>query len=172
VPAALFTAPQNAPSADGSDAGLRQQSKPGRGDALAEQTSEEAASQRLPGLAGENGKSGCKDGRRRWLEANADSCTQEKWFSGALRRQSSVSIPLLCYLLPQQLAHRCHSPGFCWAVCWPVWAVPDHWWLMRCYFLLWVCFCGGLPLRHDCNPVLFMPPQLLQAISLTFSRRV
>lgn len=43
---------------------------------------------------------------------------------------------------------------------------------VRFYLLLWACFCEDLPLRHDCNPVLFMPLQLLQAISFTFPRRV
>lgn len=89
MPAALFTAPQNAPSADGSltwgrTAGLRQQSKPRPGDALAEQAGGEAASQCVPGLAGGNGRSGCNDGGRRWLEANPDLRTQEKGVLGAL----------------------------------------------------------------------------------------
>lgn len=89
MPAALFTAPQNAPSTDGSltwgrTAGLRQQSKPRPGDALAEQAGREAASRCVPSLAGGNGRSGCNDGGRRWFEANANSRTQEKGGLGAL----------------------------------------------------------------------------------------
>lgn len=98
------------------------------GDALADPTGRETTPCCIPGLAGKNGRRGCSDGRRR-LEAHPSSCTQKKCLLGALWRKSSVSIPFPCYLLLRQLAQSvCHSPGFCWAVCRPVRAVPIHVW--------------------------------------------
>lgn len=82
MPAALFTARQNAPSPDGSLTGagpLGSHSKASQ-DGEMPLRSGELASPCIPGLPAENGRSGRNDGRRRRLEASA----QEKWFSGAL----------------------------------------------------------------------------------------
>lgn len=80
---------QNIPSADGSltwscNTGLWLQSKPRQRDALEEQAGGEESSSCIPGVAGESGKSGCNDGRRRCLEVNSNSWAQGEWFSGAL----------------------------------------------------------------------------------------
>lgn len=125
------------------------------GDALADPTGRETTPCCIPHSAGENGRRGCSDGRRR-LEARPSSCALKKCLSGALWRKSSISVPFPCYLLLWQLQA---GSGCSYS-------------RVRFYLLLWACFCEDLPLRHDCNPVLFMPLQLLQAISFTFPRRV
>lgn len=104
----------------------------------------------LTGLAGENGRSMLRHGRRQ-LDARPSFCTQNKCISGALYQKSSITIPFPCCLLLWQLARSlCHSPGFCWAFSRPVWAVPFHWRLMSFYLLPWTHFYGDLLLRLDC----------------------
>lgn len=83
------------------------------GDALADPTGRETTPCCIPHSAGENGRRGCSDGRRR-LEARPSSCALKKCLSGALWRKSSISVPF-------------HAT-FCWAVCRPVRAVPIHVW--------------------------------------------
>lgn len=72
------------------------------GDALADPTGRETTPCCIPHSAGENGRRGCSDGRRR-LEARPSSCALKKCLSGALWRKSSISVPFPCYLLLQQL---------------------------------------------------------------------
>lgn len=104
----------------------------------------------LTGLAGENGRSMLRHGRRQ-LDARPSFCTQNKCISGALYLKSSITIPFpRCLLLWQLARSLCHSPGFCWAFCRPVWAVPFHWRLMSFYLLPWTHFYGDLLLRLDC----------------------
>lgn len=166
VPAAPLPVWQKAPPADGSvtrgrTSALRHRCQP-RQDTPQK---DKAASQDIPGLGGWSGRRGCGDTERRWWEAKPDYCTQENWGLGDLWGHRSFSIPFPCYLLLQQLAHSCAtalaSAG--------LFLITGD---SRDFPFFSGSFRGDFPLRHDCNPVLFMPLQLLQAISLTFSRRV